>query len=806
MDTATTPAVPKTYIAKWIELDFFNNSNLKTDIQKRISVNIETEFINALNDIKGDNKNGYGISFSDITLLAMAYFYSEIFTDKIKDNYYSLEMVKGFLDANNLTTYTAIHEIDVTFYKLNDAPLFKHCWLIIQSAWFFNSEYFGRHQHIDYVNHYIKTGQKLPIDKYNFDPNYLEKKYKKIDGVKAKKIPINGFTLVSQWYYSILFLVCNELKLSTKHFKIEMKGDRETNPLPQTSRQLRPLTPFKVIECDIKSAWATFLDVETGARLKDHIYNNLMLSKGITRSEAKVLFNSVCNSGAYKSKAETKAFFLECGYTQKQCEHLITLTHNPEKKFYYFMTEYERLAIQYFTVINNLQRGTRLHDALYFIDDKTKPAILTVHPNCDFGYKELNRPIIKNSFSVGSKRLPYAFINSIPKGFNLMTKHEAIKPPVKGIANGFVFYVGSYRYISANFNLNSYHELIGKDPQQHFLLQCKTMLSTLHYLNKRNTTPLELEMILKHIREYSNYIFNVKALYLTLIKYNHSNELVTIKQRDYNMLTFQTYVKNIDYLNALNNARMLVNGNVNYNNLFALIQERVTNNDYDFLNESIITGKRKNNILIYSVINKFNLLVTGRVRCERHGLKKDPLYNNLIKRVLFKSLSLKPQQQNAFITKGITKYEKELKEYNALINNRPKAQQLLYLLREVGGIDAEVTIIKNVAIIEQLKAELMATINGRVYDTIKQGAKEFDLLYKIKRAKAIKPITDQSNIFDTDLKNSIFNNISIEDAYHKGDKFFKEYEDYHGIVEVKNTPAPTIKTKAVYKYPEIDFD
>ena len=49
MSTATTPAVPKTYIAKWIELDFFNYSNLKTDIQNRISVDIGTSFLNALN-------------------------------------------------------------------------------------------------------------------------------------------------------------------------------------------------------------------------------------------------------------------------------------------------------------------------------------------------------------------------------------------------------------------------------------------------------------------------------------------------------------------------------------------------------------------------------------------------------------------------------------------------------------------------------------------------------------------------------------------------------------------------------------
>ena len=118
MDTAQQPAVPKTYIAEWIKLDFFNDSNLKGDIQNRISPIIEQTFIEALNEMRGDNKNGYGTSFSEITLSAMAYFYSEIFTDKIKDSYYTLTMVKGFLDANNHTPYTAIREIDVKFYKL----------------------------------------------------------------------------------------------------------------------------------------------------------------------------------------------------------------------------------------------------------------------------------------------------------------------------------------------------------------------------------------------------------------------------------------------------------------------------------------------------------------------------------------------------------------------------------------------------------------------------------------------------------------------------------------------------------------
>lgn len=806
MDTVTTSAVPKKYISERIRLDFFNNSNLKTDIQNRISVNIETEFINALNDLRGDNKNGDGTSFSEITLLALAYFYNEIFIDKVKDSYFTVEMVKGFFDANNLTAYTAIHEIDVTFCELKDAPLFKHCWLIIQSAWFFNSQYFGGHQHIDYLNHYITTGQKLPIEQYNFDRNYLDKKYKDIDSAKTKKILKNGYSLVRQWYYGILFLICKELDLSISHFIVSVIDNREYNPLPKTSRQLRPLTPFKLIECDIKSAFPTFLDIETGSSLKENIYNNLMLSKGISRGEAKILFNKVCNSGKYKSVDETSAFFLECGYTETQCEHIIKLTHDPKKKFLSFMTEYEFKAIEYFKVLNNLQRSTRLHDAILFIDDKTKPKNLFLHPNYDFGYVELNHPIIKETFSYGTKRLQYAYINSIPKNLKIIAKHEEQKSDVKGVANGFKFYAENYNYISASFNLNNYFDIKENNPKEFFYHQLNEMLSTLFYLNKRYLKPYELLVILSHIRQKSNYIFSVRSLYHSLINNQWNKVEIVIKKRDYDIIEFKTYIKNIDYLIELNGARKQVNIDLNYKNLFDLINERFINNDYDFLNESIKIGKRKNNELIYSVINKFNLLVTGRVRCERKGVKKDPLYNNTIKRVLIKSLSLKPQQQNAFIKKGIAKYERELKEYNILINNRNIAQQLLYILADVGGFEVDDTIIKNDTIINQLKAELLTTINRTVYDTNEEGAKEFDNIYKKKKEKVIDPITDLTNNFETDLKSSIFNYISVEEAYYRGTTFFREFENYHDKAEVKKQLPPVIKIKEAFIFPEFDFD
>ncbi len=800
MSTATTPAVPKTYIAKWIELDFFNYSNLKTDIQNRISVNIETEFIKALNDIRGDNKNGYGVSFSDITRLALAYFYSEIFTDKIKDSYYTVEMVKGFFDANNLTTYTAIHEIDVPFYKLNDAPLFKHCWLIIQSAWFFNSQYFGHHQHIDYLNHYITTGQKLPIDNYNFDRNYLDKKYNDIDTATTENIPINGFTLVNQWYYYILFMVCKELKLPTTHFNILIKDNREYNPLTKTSRQLRPLTPFKIIECDIKSAFPTFLDALTGAKQKDHVYNDLMKSKNISRSEAKKMYNTICNSREYKTKDFTADFFLSCGYASKHITMLLYFTHNDHLKFFQFMTRREDKAIKTFVAQNNLERGARLHDALYFIDTKTKAECynLKVIPNCDFGYKELNRPAIKESFSLSNKRLPYAYIGSIPQGLNLTSKYEAIKPKVKGTANGFKFYNSKYEYISAGFNTNNF-----KANSDTFNYNCTVMFSTLEYLNKQPTNPMHVYLILKHIREFSNNVFNVRAMFFKVMKYQYNASLITTKTRDFDLIENLNFQYRIDFLNALNEARGKMTIKNNYFELYDLLQERITNNDYGFLNEAIITGRKINNLLTYAIIKKFNILCSGLHRQGRKRVKSYSLYNSSIKSVTFKCISLKPQQQNAFLKKRVSSYENELKALNRLVNNRATAQQLFLILCEVAGRDSDLQINKEVDIQNQLKAELMNMINKTDNNDIKAGAKQFDKAYK---THSIKVVTDIENVFDTDLKNSVFNHVSIEDAYYKGDIFLKEYHKYHNIVDEINSGLIVRKTKKICKYPEINFD
>lgn len=801
MAAVNLPVIATKYISKVTKLDFSNTSNLKTDIQNRISNTTEIDFTSALNDMKGDDKSGNGFTFSEITLLAMAYFIDKIFIDKLKDEYYTLEMIKGFLDANNYTSYTAIHEIDVEFFELNESPYFKHCWLIIQTAWFLNSEHFGSHQHIEYLNHYFETGFKLPIEDYLFDTNYLQKKYLEIDNNRQKSIGIDGYKLVGQWYHSILFLICNELQLSTKNFKITTKDYREYNPLTKTSRQLRTLMPFKVIECDIKSAFPTFLDIETGAKIKGEVYNNVMRTEGITRDKAKKKFNTMCNSGAYHCVEETIDFLVNCGYTLEQSEHIVTLTHDKERKFFSYMTEYESVAISSFKKQNGLQRGTRLHDSVIFIDDKVKPKLLNVELLCDFGYIELNRPVVKNSFNLSQKRLPYAYISSIPQGLKLASLYKGIMPEVRGEANGFRIFKSKYNYLSAGFNIND-SELDFEIFEQKF----KVMLSTLLFLNEKRYSPVQLQLILKHIRASSNIIFNVRAMFSQFTRYDGDQLLIEPKYRDFEFISPQKFKTKLQFLNALNKARGMVTTIENLNNLFDLIQERVENQDYDYLSEIKIIGRKKNNLLSFAFVRLFNLLACGRQRRGREGVKSNPLYRTNIKRVTFKAMSLKPQQQNAFVKKSILEYEKQLKEFNIMINNREKVKQLILILGDITGKVTYLKIPKDNLVQNQIKAELLSMLSKTAIVDVENDASEFDKQYINSNQDYITPPKDLASNFEPNMQHSLFNQLTIEDANSLGEIFFNEYLEFHGDLHVEEKSIKKKEVKEIYRLPEIDFD
>jgi hypothetical protein len=286
----------------------------------------------------------------------------------------------------------------------------------VQCAWFFNSEHFGKHQHITYVNHYAETRNKLPESEYKHDLSYLNKKYTQVDDSNIKGV--YGFAMVDQWYYFILFLLVNELKLPTNNFKITETRNRIYNPLVKCSRMLRPLAPFKITECDIKSAFPSFIDFKIKGNKGQNVYSNIQESYNTTRSEAKILFNKWCNSGKYKSIAETKTFLLSCGYSSEDCDIITSITHSKDFAFIDVMCEYEKEYINQFLQVNYHLIGARLHDAILYIDKKENPIKLNYDVKCVFGVKELNEPIYTNTFGYSNKPMRYAYVSSIPPTSN----------------------------------------------------------------------------------------------------------------------------------------------------------------------------------------------------------------------------------------------------------------------------------------------------------------------------------------------------------------------------------------------------
>lgn len=786
------------YISPHIRLDFLNHSNLKQDIQNRQSDDIEMIFFRALQNIQGDNKETKGESLSEIVKLGMAYFFECIYPKNtpIKDSHYSVNAIKGFFDACSLSPYTAIYEVDTTYYKLRETVLFKACYLIIQCAWFINSEHFGSHQYLDYTSHYIQTGNKLPIDNYNYDKEDLLRKYARIDEKRYSKYNPKGepsFLFVERWYFYILYMVCKELELPTEHFKVVEKDYREYNPLTKCPKILRVETPFKMIECDIKSAFPSFLDLQTGSRIKDKIYSNLMERKGISRPEAKIEFNKILNSGKYKTKSQIKSLLKDCGYSDIEAEEITNYT-NGKVKFICHMSELEKCAIEDFKEINALKTAVRLHDSVLFIDTGQKQINLEAENGIiNFGLKVLKHPVYTNHFGYSDKRLPYAYISSVPPATdeeykNLIRKQILTNPKIKGEANGFRFYEENYEYISANFNINQILDF------EEFIYNCVEMICTLHFLNKRPISKNELYLILIHIRQNSNIIFNLRYLFRELLRFRNRQDNFVIQERDYDLKEKLIFRKRIDFLIALNTARGKVNLEAHLKTILFQLQESISRDKYEWI-QFDIPKKRENLVLVHAIARHVNCLRTGKKKYfDAQTQKFNPLYNPYYKETgKIKSKHYKKANKIRLIQRKIEKYQKDLTQFIKLQTDRKNSLQYIHIIGDLLGIIPDTDIKRDDYIILSEKKVLLEEI----------GAKDFNSLCKPVKSNPALTRTPIINDFDTSLEHSAFN-ISIEEAYQRGDQFFYEYLKFHKM-DGKEKKIKIAK-KSIFKLPEIEFN
>ena len=126
------------------------------------------------------------------------------------------------------------------------------------------------------------------------------------------------------------------------------------------------------------------------------------------------------------------------------------------------------------------------------------------------------------------------------------------------------------------------------------------------------------------------------------------------------------------------------------------------------------------------------------------------------------------------------------------------------LLSVITGVDTDLNINADQEILNKLKADLMAIIDKNAILEEDEAVCKFDALYLMQKSQ-VPLISDLDEIFDTDLANSIFNQISIEEASSRGEIFFNEYLNFHKLDYKEERPLTPKNTVTPFRYPELDF-
>lgn len=184
-------------------------------------------------------------------------------------------------------------------------------------------------------------------------------------------IKLNSYSITIQkerhknYVLSLLSLSCAGHMFGFKTTSID---NRVFNTATKTTRQLRPYTPYRLIQCDIKSAFASFLDTIVGSNISQEVYNNIIRKYNIDRDSAKTQYNMMLND-SNRNILEARRFFTACGYTNEQVTEIVRLTTKEKGSFYRKMTNMEDNLIDKFKHINRLDHtAVRLHDAVIMYD------------------------------------------------------------------------------------------------------------------------------------------------------------------------------------------------------------------------------------------------------------------------------------------------------------------------------------------------------------------------------------------------------------------------------------------------------
>lgn len=707
--------------------------NIKFECTQTFKGNPTKEFIYALQNVKGNLKESANdISFNTLLFTAVNYFFESIYgvksndvfkPHKVKDSNYTIRFIKQCFDNCNYTGFVAKESFVNEFIHLDNAIYFKECFLVIQTAFFYDSV-FGKHQFLEYTEHYARTNKKLAIENYKFDIDVLNKKYKDIENDKSKHF--NSITnYLYLWYYSAIEIILNESSIKNVNFRQTERNNefRIYNALAMCPRTLRYEQAFKLVLCDISSAYPTMIDKHVGSNLGRSIYDNLAREKNISRIEAKKLFNTALNSERFRplNSSQRNDYFcmlLDCGYNDMQALKILTeITDSKRFKFFDWASKRERDLIELFKTENKLQNGSRIHDALLFLYDSTfdYSAIKLNFDIFNFSFELLNEPIFNNTFFNSKRFIKRKNISFVPKEIGLSNSwNETLPKDVKGtffdsvnvilnkgrfnvkkgketsleashdVSINITFFNSEYRYLTANFKTESYDSEIGLlhlvNSFDSFVDEIYNSLRIIKTINGRSLNKIELQKVLIRYRELSNLCFDVPSLLnilfdLQIESLNDDEFNEAVKTRDY-VLNSDVKCNNDFIFNiALNKARAKVNDKF----YLGLMLTWFNDNPNTFLKCSDIGLNRKNERL-KMMLDCFNFLFVGSKHfksAQKTSHLSTTYDNTLLKYRTYKEKSVRDSRNKTRNLIQINKLELKLKGLKNQIESLNDNQRII---------------------------------------------------------------------------------------------------------------------------------
>ena len=598
-----------------MKLNFDNLQSVKYTI-----TNLPTEsqdYWQSINNIKGDLFQNKGIDFEKIVLQSLHYFFINcVDHSRLNDSDWCLSFAKSLLDKNNTTGYTTLlsnphsHNIEV-----RQCEFYKECFAFIQLAYYLNEINLEQNQFFIYFNHFITTGSKLPDAEYTLDLSYLNKKYQ--DYTKNSfDYKTTAAATIKHHFFGCLFLILNDLGLSTKNFKITSKEGRDYNPIVKVPREFRKYFPFVLNQYDIKSAYPHFIDMTIGSRCASSIYSEIQNHFNIKRSEAKILFNRKLNSGKYHDRQHFIDFFSP--FYKEHTAALVDMIQNENKPLWKVMQHWESIATDTFKKANKVDSFTRLHDAMLIIDNCYLPEITTNFHFYEFEHKALNSVDWDLDFRISNKKPRYHYVSAIPSNMKHTIKTENDSKGgarFKDSKNGFDIYKESFNYIKAGFNISYKGRSDGDSwipfTENEFIdkvINCSRVISKLNANLDTIGKHYVFEKIVANIHENGVYSFNRDVLLELMIDNCEGEPEIKNKNwffkgnESYNNLNFY------DFSKLLNESRAKAKFFFSGSSVFSIIKQsyREKKKMYIDLSRYGLNDRRECEVL-FDMVDSFNI-------------------------------------------------------------------------------------------------------------------------------------------------------------------------------------------------------